>query len=210
MAEVLNVESRNKIGTTAARRLRKAGRVPAVLYGHGEETTHLSVSENEVQALLRHHGKTVTLQGDVKDTALVREVQFDPLGIEVMHLDLLRVNLKEVVDVTVPIRHYGDPAGVREGGVMLENLHEVEIRCPAGSIPDELLLNVKELQLGEHLTAGDLELPSGVELVTSVETVEAHIEEPKAQEEELEVESAGAAEPELTSKGGEKSEEEED
>lgn len=209
MAEVLNVESRNKIGTAAARKLRKTGRVPAVLYGHGEGTTHLSVPETEVLALIRHHGKTVTLQGDVQDTALVREVQFDPLGIEVIHLDLLRVNLKEVVEVTVPIRQYGDPAGLREGGVLLENLHDVEIRCPAGAIPEELLLNVSGLHVGGHLTAGDLELPSGVELVTSADAVVAHIEEAKVQE-ELEVESGGATEPELISRGGDKSEEEED
>ena len=209
MADVLNVESRNKIGTTSARRLRKAGRIPAVLYGHGEDTAHLSVSETEVQALIRHHSKTVTLQGDVQDTALVREVQFDPLGIDVMHVDLLRVNLKEVVDVTIPIRQYGEPVGVREGGVLLENLHEVEIRCPAGSIPDELLLNVSEMNIGGYLTAGDLELPSGVELVTPVDTAVAHVEEAKVQE-EVEVEAAGEMEPELISKGGEKSEEEED
>jgi len=209
MAEVLNVENRNKMGTAAARRLRKTGRVPAVLYGHGEGTTHLSVSEVEVQTLLRHHGKTVKLLGDVQDTALLRDVQYDPLGIDVLHVDLLRVNLQEVVEVTVPIRQYGEPAGLREGGVLLENMHEVDIRCPAGQIPEEVSLNVSDLHIGENLTAGDLELPSGVELVTSPESVVAHVEEPKEQV-EGEQEVAGAAEPELISRGGEASEEEED
>jgi large subunit ribosomal protein L25 len=118
--------------------------------------------------------------------------------------------LKEVVDVTVPIRQYGDPVGIREGGVLLENLHELDIRCPAGKIPDELVLNVSDLHVGGNLTAGDVELPSGVELVTPPETVVAHIEEPREQVEGEEEVAAGAAEPELISRGGEASEEEED
>ena len=209
MAEVLDVENRTKVGTAATRRLRRAGKVPVVLYGHGEATTHLSVPESQVHSLLRHHGKTVTLTGDVKDTALVREVQYDPLGIEVLHLDLIRVNLKELVEVTVPIHKHGDPVGLREGGVLLENTHSVEIRCPAGSIPEHVGLNVTDLHIGGNLTAGDLELPSGVELITPPDTVVAHIEEPKEQEEEL-TEMAGVAEPEVISKGGEKSGEDED
>ena len=166
MAEVLTVESRDQIGTTASRRLRNSGRVPAVLYGHGQETTHLSIAERDVKALLRHQSKTVTLSGDVEDTALVKDVQFDPLGIDVLHLDLLRVNLKESVEVTVPIRLHGDAPGLREGGMLLENLHEVQVRCSAGAIPEEAVLNVSELQLGASLTVADLDLPEGVEPVT--------------------------------------------
>jgi large subunit ribosomal protein L25 len=209
MADVLEVENRKKMGTAASRRLRQSGRVPAVLYGHGEETTHLSLSESQVRAMLRHHSQTVTLAGDIQDTALVREVQYDPLGIEVLHLDLIRVNLKELVEVTVPIYQQGEAAGLREGGVLLENLHDVDIRCPAGQIPEQLVLNVKDLHIGGQLTAGDLELPEGVELVTAAETVVAHVEEPREQLEEVGEEGAGA-EPELISKGGESTEEGED
>lgn len=209
MAEVLNVENRAQVGSAATQRLRRAGRVPAVLYGHGEKTTHLSVPEAQVQSLLRHHSKTVTLAGDVQDTALVRDVQYDPLGIEVLHLDLIRVNLKELVEVTIPIHKHGDPIGLREGGVLLENMHSVEVRCPAGDIPEHVGLDVTNLHVGEHLTAGDLELPQGVELITPAESVVAHIEQPKDQIDEV-ADSAGGAEPELISKGGEKSEESED
>lgn len=205
MAEVFEVENRGKLGTAATRRLRRSGKVPAVLYGHGEGTTHLSVPEAQVQALLRHHSKTVSLTGDVQETALVREVQFDPLGIEVLHLDLMRVNLKELVEVTVPIHKHGDPVGLREGGVLLENIHEVEIRCPAGDIPESVGLDVNNLHVGGQLTAGDLELPAGIELVTPADAVVAHIEVPK---EAVEVEEVAGAEPELISKGGAKEEEE--
>lgn len=206
MADVLEVEKRTQVGSSASRRLRKAGQVPAVLYGHGEATEHLAIPASQVNALLRHHSKTVELSGAIKDTALVSDVHFDPLGIDVLHLDLIRVNLKELVDVTVPVHTHGDPVGVREGGILIENLHDVEIRCPAGAIPDNLGLNINDLHLGGHLTAGDLELPDGVELVTPVETVVAHIEEPKVAEESEEA-AEGGAEPEVIAKGGEKDEE---
>ena len=90
MAEVLQVEKRDVLGSRATRKLRRGGRVPAVLYGHGEQNEHLSASSVQVQTLIRHHSKTVELAGAVKDTALVTEVQWDPLGIEVLHLDLIR------------------------------------------------------------------------------------------------------------------------
>ena len=210
MADVLEVAKRERVGSSATQRLRRSGRVPAVLYGHGEENEHLSIPEIQVKTLVRHHSKTVELSGDVKDTALVSQIQWDPLGIEVLHLDLIRVNLKELVEVSIPIHTHGDPAGLREGGVLIENLHQVDIRCPAGQIPDSLGLNVTDLHLGGSLNAGDLELPEGVELVTPSDTMVAHIEEPRGEAPEApsEEEAAASAEPEVISKGGEKPEEE--
>ncbi len=208
MAEVLEVEKRERVGSSATRNLRRRGRVPAVLYGHGEANEHLSISAVQVQTLVRHHSKTVELSGAIKDTALVSEIHWDPLGIDVLHLDLIRVNLKELVDVTVPIHTHGDPVGVREGGVLLENLHEVDIRCPAGKIPENLVVNVTELHLGSHLVAGDLELPEGVELITSADTVVVHVEEPRSEEPIEDVGEGLAGEPEVIAKGGEKDDEE--
>ena len=206
MAEVLEVEKREQVGSSATRKLRRDGHVPAVLYGHGEENAHLSIPLRQVQTLIRHHSKTVELSGAIKDTALISQIQWDPLGIEVLHLDLIRVNLKELVEVSVPIAVHGDPVGTREGGVLLVNLHEVEIRCPAGSIPDNVGLNVSELHLGGQMTTGDLEMPEGVELLTADDTMVAHVELPRSEiEETTETESA---EPEVIGKGGEKTEEE--
>lgn len=209
MADVLEVEKRDQVGSSASRKLRRDGRVPVVLYGHGEESAHLSVPAKQVKMLLRHHSKTVELAGAIKETALVSEVHWDPLGIEVLHMDLIRVNLKELVDVTVPIHTHGDPVGLREGGILIENVHNVDIRCPAGSIPENLGVNINELHLGGNLTANDLELPEGVELVTPPETVIVHIEEPKVAP-EPDAEAAEGAEPEVIAKGGEKTEEGED
>lgn len=204
MSDVLQVEKREKMGTAETRRLRKAGRVPAVLYGHGESNEHLSIPNESVMALIRHHSKTVELQGAVSETALVSDMQWDPLGIEVLHMDLVRVNLRELVEVTVPIHVRGVAPGTSEGGVLLENLHEVDIRCPAGKIPESLEIDVNELQLGQHRTAGELELPEKVELLTPEDTVIVHVEEPRV--EPLPEDDAAAeaveSEPEVISKGG--------
>ncbi|TWU59287.1 General stress protein CTC [Rubripirellula tenax] len=207
MADVFQVETRNEVGSAATRRLRRTGMIPAVLYGHGEANKHLAIPEAQVRTLLRHHGKMVELAGDCKETALVSDVHWDPMGIDVLHLDLVRVNLKELVEVTIPIRVHGECVGVRDGGMLLENFHEVEIRCPAGSIPENIGLDVTELAMGAHLTAADLEMPSGAELVTPGDTVVCHVEEPRKSADSDEAEMNMGAEPEVIAKGGEKDEE---
>src|SRR6056297_1008405 len=116
MAEVVQVQRREgRLGTAASRRLRKAGSVPAVLYGHEQANEHLVIEQKTIDALLRHHSKIVELQGAVNETALISDLQFDPLGIEVLHVDLLRVNMNERVTVTVPIQFKGEAAGTKTG-----------------------------------------------------------------------------------------------
>lgn len=187
MAEVLEVEKRDQVGTGSSKKLRRSGQVPAVLYGHGEANEHLAIPMAQVKSVLRHHSKTVELAGAVKDTALVSNVQWDALGIDVLHLDLIRVNLKESVEVTVPVHVAGDPIGVREGGMLIENTHQVNIRCSAGSIPEHLSINVSDLHVGSSMSASELELPEGVELVTDTDTVIVHIEAMRGQEDDEEV-----------------------
>lgn len=203
MSDVMKVERREKLGSAATRKLRRSGRVPAVLYGHGEANEHLAIPQADVKSMLRHHVKMVNLTGDVAQTALISDMQWDPLGIEVLHLDLVRVNLRESVEVTVPIHLHGEAPGVREGGMLLENLHEVNIRCPAGSIPDQLEVDINDLQLGAQLMAADLTLPADVELLTPPETVIVHVEVPRESQEVVGEPRSG--EPEVISReeGGE-------
>jgi large subunit ribosomal protein L25 len=196
MTDVLHVEKRDQIGTAATRRMRRAGRVPAVLYGHGKQNEHLSVAQPEIEALVRHHGKMVKLDGAIKDTALVSEMQWDPLGIDVLHLDLIRVNLSEKVEVTVPVRLHGEAVGTREGGTLIEDLHELDIRCSAGAIPEEVEVDVNDLNVGDSIAAGAVVLPSGVELLTPPEESVVHVEEITVTPEEEE-ELATGAEPEV-------------
>ncbi|EMI45717.1 50S ribosomal protein L25 [Rhodopirellula sp. SWK7] len=202
MTDVIQATKRDSTGTAATIRLRRNGLVPAVLYGHGESNEHLAIPATQVKGLLRHHSKMIKLTGDVNENALVSEMQWDALGIEVLHLDLIRVNLKEKVDVTVPIETHGEAVGTREGGILLENMREVDIRCSAGAIPESLVLDVNGLHLGEHATASDLQLPEGVELVTDGDAIVAHVEAPRAEQADEEATDSIGAEPEVISKGG--------
>ena len=180
MAEVVQVERREgTMGTSASRRLRKNGQVPAVLYGHKQGNEHLTLTQKSVDSILRHHSKIVELQGAVNETALVSDLQFDPLGIDVLHIDLQRVDLNERVTVAVSIQFKGEPAGAKQGGIVIESGHEVEVECPAVAIPEAIVLQVTAVAAGENRTAGDLVLPENVSLVTSPETVVYHIEKPK-------------------------------
>ena len=194
--ESLTVETRDKTGSAASRRLRKAGRIPAVLYGHGEGNQHLTIAERDVKTVLRHHSKTVNLTGGINETALIADVHYDPLGIDVLHLDLIRVNLKEKVDVTVPIHTRGEAAGVAAGGILLQSLHEIDIRVPAGNIPESLDVDVSELALGHTLTVADLQLPGDVEVLQDAEVSIVRVDEPAAAATE-ETETPVAGEPEV-------------
>ena len=128
MAEVFEVKKRDQVGSSATRRLRRDGQIPAVLYGHGEANEHLAIPAIQVQNAVRHHSKTVELAGAVKDTALISQIHWDPLGIEVLHLDLIRVNLKELVEVSVAIQTHGDiPPEERERLGICESLLRLSV-----------------------------------------------------------------------------------
>src|SRR5690606_21134209 len=108
MTEVFNVTKRDESGRQANKRLRRNGHIPAVLYGHGEASVSLAVKRDEVAAALRHSGKVVDLRGEVTESALIREVQWDAFGIEVLHVDLVRVSAGETVDVTISLQLRGE------------------------------------------------------------------------------------------------------
>ncbi len=176
---LLNVEKREQLGTAATQKFRRQGLIPAVLYGHGMPTEHLLVNKSELMSFFRQHGKAVRLQGAIADTAIVNDVQWDPLGIHVLHFDLLRANLSEEVEVTVPVHLHGEAPGTHEGGILIENVREVQVRCSAGSIPESLGLSISSLHAGENATAAELEIPQGVTLVTDPETVLVSVEAPR-------------------------------
>jgi large subunit ribosomal protein L25 len=205
MAETLNVKTRDARGKREARRLRRTGSIPAVLYGHGEANCSLVVGAVEMSAVVRRGGRVVELKGAVNEKALIRDLQWDTYGIEVMHVDFTRVSEHERIEVKVLVELRGQAAGVKDGGVVEHFVHEVEIECEALAIPDKLELNISELKIGESLTAADLHLPPGVTLVSDPGAVLVHCVEAR-EEEEVAGPAGGVAEPEII---GRKPEEEE-
>jgi large subunit ribosomal protein L25 len=197
MSEVLHVTIRDGLGTRRSRQLRQQGRVPAVMYGHGKENVNLAVQASEIEAALRHGAQLVDVQGDVTQSALIKDIQWDTFGNEVLHIDLARVSVDEAVDVTVGVELVGEAPGIKEGGVVEHVLHEVEIRCPAGAIPDRFEVKINELHLGQTITAAELQLPDQAELLTDPDSLIATCSEPVAAPAEEEAVAGEAAEPEV-------------
>jgi large subunit ribosomal protein L25 len=165
MAEQLTVELRETQGKLNNRRLRRGGNVPAVLYGHGLENVKLSVSEEALSLALRHGSRLVDLVGGVNESAFIRDLQWNTWGTQVFHVDFTRISADEVVEVKVVIELRGEAPGVREGGVVDHLIHEVEIACPAGSIPEKLKININHMKLDDKITLAQLELPQGAKLL---------------------------------------------
>ena len=209
MAEVLNVQRRETRGKRANRRLRAAGAIPAVLYGHGEQTISLSVPADQLDAALRHGSRLVTLSGAVSDQAFVRELQWDTWGTHILHVDFTGVSAHERVEVQVPLELRGEAPGVREGGVVEHLLHQVRLECEATQIPDKLEISINQLQLHGSITTGQLDLPGTAKILDATEAVVVQCVVPVTVPEE-EVPAADVAEPEVIGrKPGEPTEERE-
>ncbi|GIW81012.1 MAG: 50S ribosomal protein L25 [Gemmatales bacterium] len=208
MAESMEMKSepRSQIGSRAARKLRKAGKIPGVIYGHGQNTISLSVSADDLEHAIRHGIRVVDLSiGGEKQKALLRDVQWDYLGMDVLHVDFYRITEGERVVVEVPIELRGEAPGAHEG--MLEQpLHQIEVECLATGIPESIRVNISQMQLGDVIHVRDLKLPEGVEAKTDPDAVVVQIVAKEVVEEEEA--AASPAEPEII--GRAKAEEEQE
>lgn len=181
----LKAEIRDRVGSRQSAVLRKAGKLPAVIYGHGQTPISISLDLHEfVEGL--HHGHRIfdVALPEGKETLLIKDLQYDHLGKYVIHADLIRVNLNERVTVEVPIEFRGTAKGTTEGGILDENLDRLEVECVVSSIPESFPVVIKDLGVGEAIHARDIELPQGVTLVTDPEAIVCICHAPKAQAEE--------------------------
>ena len=165
MAEALSVEVRQALGKRNCRRMRAGGRIPAVLYGHGEAVVHLAVPTDALEAMVRHGHRVVDLQGGVDEQAVIREVHWDPWGARILHVDFNRVSAQERIEVELPIELRGEAPGIKEGGVVEHVLHEVTIECQVTAIPDKIEVNINHLGVDQSITLAELALPPGAKVV---------------------------------------------
>lgn len=211
MAETVSLvaQPRADYGTRASRRLRKQGMVPGVVYGHKEATVSVAVPGDELTKAIRLGSRIVDLKlGEKSETALVKDVQWDPLGHDILHIDFARVSADERVEVTVKLALRGTAPGVTGGGLLMQPLHELTVECLATAIPDSIRVNIGTLQIGDVLHVSDLSLPEGVIAKDEPDAVVVQVTAPQA-EEEAAAGPGETAEPEVITKGkGEEGEEE--
>jgi len=204
----LDVKSRAAAGSRAARRLRRAGRVPGVLYGGGGESVGFDADARELRLALAASGAVLDLSvdGDKPTPVVLKEAQRDPVRGQTVHVDLLRVRLDEAIHAIVPLELLGidDAPGVKEGGVLEQITRELNVEALPTAIPEAIVHDVGEMQIGETIGLGAVVMPAGVTLLDDVEdTVVATLSPPKLQ---AEVEEEIEAETELVGEGEEPSE----
>lgn len=170
----LDVEFRTQTGKGAARRLRRSGKVPAVLYGSSVEPVQLAVAASAVQRLLQSGGTTglLELRYDGKSqVALVKEIQTDPARGTPLHVDFHAVALDQEVQVAVPLGVLSEEMRTRDGGIISLNLRELSVYCLPTQIPESITIDVSGLGIGDSITAGQLPLPEGVRLAGAEDEV---------------------------------------
>ena len=201
-SELLTTEPRSTAGTHEARRMRKNGLIPAVVYGHKEKTISVTVKRDDLFRVIRHGARVVDLQAEGKtEKALIREVQWDHLGHDILHVDFARVAADERIKIAVRIELRGTAPGVTAGGVLDQPLHNLEIECLAIAVPDSIRVSIAELQLGAAIHVKDLQAPEGVKILGDPDAIVVHVTAPIVEPEAPVAEVVpGAAEPEVIGK----------
>ena len=207
------VHKRDVTGSRAARRMRKSGLIPGVLYGHGKEAVLIAVEPHALRDALTTSAGThavldVTLEGQKRGhKAIVKELTLDRVKSNVVHVDLQEIRLDETIETTVAIHFEGEAKGVKAGGLLDESTREVTVKGIVTAIPEHLVVDVSELDMNETLQVADLQVPEGIEVLADPEDVLCSVLPPRKVEveegvegEEAAVAEAAAAEPELVGK----------
>ena len=202
---------RTERGSSASRRIRNTGALPAVLYGHKEESIALTVDHHQVETMLRHGTHVVELDIDGKaEQALIKDIQHDHAGDGLLHIDFERISMDERVTVPVALDFHGTPAGTMHGGVVEHHLTEISVECLPMDIPEVIRVDIAHLEIGDSIHARDIVVPEGVKVTRDPEDMVAVVAVPRGvpeEEAEEEAEAAAIGEPEVI---GEKKEEEEE
>jgi len=215
----LTAQPRTGTGKGNARKIRATGRVPAVIYGHGEATRLLSMDAHELSVLfarIRVESTVidVTIEGEASPVkALVREVQKHVVKDDLLHVDLYQIHAGESITVDVALRLVGAAPGVKAGGLLQQALSEIEVRCLPDRIPDSIEVDISSLDIGDSIHVSDITPPEGVEFLVDADRTVCSVQPPavEAAPEEVAVPVAEASEePEVIGKGKEEEEEEDE
>ncbi len=201
----LKTQPRKDFGSANARRLRKKGLLPAVIYGHKEEVLNVLLPRDELEKAVRKGVHIVDLEHDGKtEKARIRELQWDHLGKEVLHADFMRVSKDERIVIGVPVHLRGHAPGIGEGGVLDQPIHVLNVECPVLEIPEQIRVNVDKLKLGDAIHVKELTLPPNLIAKADPDAVVVQVKAQRIEEPAPAAVAAapveGAAEPEVIKK----------
>jgi large subunit ribosomal protein L25 len=176
MVEALSLQAqrREQTGSKAAAAVRRAGRIPAIVYGHKQEPIAISLDAHDFIEGLHHGHRLMDIGIDGQaEKMLIKDLQYDHLGRTILHADLVRVDVTERIEVEVPLELKGVAKGTQEGGVLESHLDHLDVECLAIDIPESIVVSVKDLDVGQSIYARDIKLPDGVKLVTQPDLIVA-------------------------------------
>ena len=163
----LKAEIRQQTGSKASVKLRKQGQIPAIVYGHKQEPIAITLDAHDFAEQLHHGQRLMDIKIEKKaQKVLIKDLQYDYLGKEVIHADLMRVDITEKVTVSVPIELKGVPKGAEEGGIIVQHTDHLEVECQVTDIPESIVVSVKNMIVGDALHASDIQLPEGIRLIS--------------------------------------------
>jgi large subunit ribosomal protein L25 len=168
---VLTAQKREKVGKEICKKLRKQGKIPAIIYGPGVDPLHIAVNFNEFEKVYnRYKGETVLYLLEVangetqKYQCILKELQRDPVTDRFIHLDFYAVSTENVIEIEVPIEFVGRPVGLTKGGILEIFMHELTVECLPTAIPDKIVVDISHLDLGDSLHVRDIKVPEGVKI----------------------------------------------
>ncbi len=206
----IEAELRTETGKGAARRIRRSGLIPGVVYGRGNEPRSIKVDPLDIEKLLQSNAifdLTFVGEDGEESTVIIKDYQKDVIKQNLLHVDFQFISMDEKITVSVPMHLEGEAVGVRDGGVLQQLLREIDIDVLPSEIPEEITIDISELEVGESLSVADLELPETIDLVTDSDEVIVTVVTPtELIEEDEEEEEDEFLEPEVI---GEEDEEEE-
>ncbi|WP_077329949.1 50S ribosomal protein L25/general stress protein Ctc [Virgibacillus siamensis] len=200
MAVKLKAALREDHTKSATKMIRESGDVPSVVYGKDKDTKSISVNSIELVKTVRDEGRNAIISLDVENDkpvdVMLHDYQMDPLRDELIHADFYVVNMSEEMDVEVPLNLTGEAPGVKEGGVLQQPLYELQVRAKPADIPEEISVDVAELQIGDTIAISDLPKASSYEFLEDADTTVATVVPPDTLD-DVEEEADETAEPEL-------------
>ncbi|MFC4075542.1 50S ribosomal protein L25/general stress protein Ctc [Salinithrix halophila] len=186
MAYKLSVKRRKNRPRSVLTHLRREGRVPGIVYGKGMENLAIHMEMSEIIRLLQQGGTSAVVNLDLEGKShdvMICELQQDRIKDRILHVDFKVINMNEPIDTEVAVELQGEPAGVKEGGILQQQTRTVEIRCLPKKIPDQLTVDISGLNVGDSVNISDLDFPEGVELLSEPEEVIASVLPPQMEQE---------------------------
>ena len=181
----LDLIERDSFGTSSVRKLRRQGLVPANFYFHGSENHNYAIDKKKLDEALKSGQHIFVINiGSKKQHVQIKELQYHPVSDDILHIDLLGFKMTEKISLAVPLVIIGESPGVKEGGLLIQNINQVDIFCLPTDVPDNIEVDISELDLNEHISVGDLEIAEGIEVLSNAELPVIAVQTPRGEEEE--------------------------